>query len=162
MPTLEEVLRDLPPVPLNIDIKRHDDHAARAVVELVRRHRAEERVLLASFDAGTLRTVRRLGYEGRTGMGVSEILRLVFLPERALRLRPFKGAAAQVSPRVGPVALDRSAFVARAHGLGLMVDYWTINDPEDAARMLRLGADGIMTDDPARIAPVFARFGAGG
>jgi len=38
--------------------------------------------------------------------------------------------------------------------LGLRVDYWTINDPNEARRLVALGADGIMTDDPARIVPL--------
>jgi glycerophosphoryl diester phosphodiesterase len=35
------------------------------------------------------------------------------------------------------------------------VDYWVVDDPEEARRLLGLGATGIMSDDPARIAPVF-------
>jgi hypothetical protein len=38
------------------------------------------------------------------------------------------------------------------------VDYWTIDDPVEAERLLKLGADGIMTDDPAAIAPVLKRW----
>jgi len=30
-------------------------------------------------------------------------------------------------------------------------------DPHDAERVLAAGADGVMTDDPAALAPVFAR-----
>jgi glycerophosphoryl diester phosphodiesterase len=42
--------------------------------------------------------------------------------------------------------------------MGIRVDFWTINDPAEARRLLELGADGIMTDDPAAIAPVFDRY----
>jgi len=156
IPTLDELLAELPGVPLNVDIKDHDDHAARAVVDVVRRRRAQDRVLLASFDAGTLRTVRRLGYEGATGLGQSEATRLILLPEPLLRRFPLAGQAAQLPVRAGPFALDTPAFVAKVHALGLLLHYWTINDAAEAERLLALGADGIMTDDPARIAPVFA------
>jgi glycerophosphoryl diester phosphodiesterase len=47
-------------------------------------------------------------------------------------------------------------MVARCHRIGLRLDFWTINDPAEARRLLALGADGIMTDDPRAIAPVFA------
>jgi glycerophosphoryl diester phosphodiesterase len=30
---------------------------------------------------------------------------------------------------------------------------WTINDPLEARRLVDLGADGVMTDDPRLIAP---------
>jgi glycerophosphoryl diester phosphodiesterase len=163
IPLLDEVLAELPGVPLNVDIKDHDPHAARAVVDVVRRRRAQDRVLLASFDTGTLRTVRRLGYEGVTGLGQTEVLGLILLPGRALRRFPPAGKAAQLPLRAGPVALDTPAFVAKVHALGLSLHYWTINDPAEAERLIALGADAIMTDDPARLAPVFkARLAPGG
>jgi len=54
------------------------------------------------------------------------------------------------------IRLDGRSFVARCRALGLRVDYWVVDDPEEARRLLDLGATGIMSDDPARIAPVFA------
>ena len=156
MPTLDELLNDLPDVPLNVDVKDHDAHAARAVVEVVRRRRAQDRVLLASFDAATLRCVRRLGYEGATSLAGSEVLRLVLLPERLLRRFPLAARAAQIPVRAGPFALDTPAFVAKVHALGMVLHYWTIDDPAEARRLLALGADGIMSNDPARVAPVLA------
>ena len=158
MPTLVEVLEELPPVPLNVDIKRHDAWAARAVVDVVRRHRAQDRVRLASFDAATLKIVRAVGYEGATSLGASEVIRLICLPEAALRRIRVGGTAAQIPPRQGWISLDTPAFVAKAHALGLLVHYWTIDDPVEAERLLRAGADGIISNEPARLAPVFARF----
>ncbi|APR75238.1 Glycerophosphoryl diester phosphodiesterase [Minicystis rosea] len=158
VPTLEELLRETPGVLINVDIKQHDAAAAAATVAVVRRVRAEDRVLLTSFDAGTIRRVRRLGYEGATGLGASELVRLLFTPQRLLAALPLRGSAAQMPTRMGPLPLDRAALLAKAHALGLLVHYWTINDPVEAARLLALGADGIMTDDPAAIAPVFARY----
>lgn len=153
MPTLEQVLVEFPGIPINVDAK-HPDVAA-PLVGLVRRLRRQEDVLLTSFDGGTLQKMRRLGYEGPTGLGRSEVTRLVLLPSALQRVRPLKGQAAQIPLRSGPFALDRPALIAKCHALGLLVHYWTINDPDEAARLLGLGADGIMTDDPARIAPVF-------
>ena len=49
----------------------------------------------------------------------------------------------------------------RRHALGVRVDFWTINDPAQARRLLALGADGVMTDDPRAIAPVFQQLGPG-
>jgi glycerophosphoryl diester phosphodiesterase len=156
-PTLEELLVEAPGVPINVDIKQHEAAAVDAVVAVIRRLRAEERVLLTSFSSATIRRVRRLGYEGPTGLGQSEILRLAYGPELLLRMAPLRGAAAQMPPRAGPLVLDRASLVAKAHALGLLVHYWTINEPAEAERLLEVGADGIMTDDPAAIAPVFAR-----
>ena len=58
--------------------------------------------------------------------------------------------------RHGSVRFDRRAFVERCHALGVAVDYWVINDVEEGRRLLALGADGLMSDDPARLRPLFA------
>ncbi len=156
IPTLEEALSAVPDVPFNVDIKQHDEATAREVVAAVRRARSEERVLLTSFDARTVRRVRDLGYGGPTGLGQAEIIRLWALPEAVLRLFPLPGRAAQIPTNAGPLRLDRPRFLAKAHRLGIQVHYWTINDLAEAKRLLALGADAIMTDDPAAIAPLFA------
>ncbi len=42
-----------------------------------------------------------------------------------------------------------AAFIDYAHSYDIAVQYWTINDPEDVARLVENGADAIMTDDPS-------------
>ena len=54
------------------------------------------------------------------------------------------------------MVLGRRDFIAKCHRLGMRVDFWTINDVAEARRLIELGADGIMTDDPRAIAPLFA------
>lgn len=161
MPTFAEVLRELPStVVLNVDAKPRSDAMVDALVGLIRRFGAQGRVRIASFHAANLRRVRALGYEGQTGLAQTEVARLVFQPSPLLRRYPLMGQAAQIPLKVGPIRLDTPAFLAKAHGLGLRVDYWTINDPREAERLLRLGADGIMTDDPAAVAPAMRAFRA--
>lgn len=157
MPTLEEALTAVPEVPFNVDVKQHDEATARAVVEAVRRAKATSRVLLTSFDARTVQRVRDLGYEGPTGLGQGEVIRLLALPTALLRVLRLRGRAAQIPTHVGPVRLDRRPFIEKAHALGLEVHYWTIDDPAEAERLLDLGADAIMSDNPAAIAPVLAK-----
>jgi len=80
---------------------------------------------------------------------------LFALPAVVWRQLPATGTAAQIPTHAGPLRFDRSAFIAKCHLLGLRVDFWTIDDREEAARLLALGADGIMTNDPAAIRPAF-------
>ena len=49
------------------------------------------------------------------------------------------------SPYFGDVT---AALVEEAHGLGLRVVVWTVNKPDDMARMIELGVDGIISDRP--------------
>lgn len=44
--------------------------------------------------------------------------------------------------------LSTKEFIDFAHSLGIAVQYWTINDPDDVAKLQANGADCIMTDNP--------------
>jgi len=53
----------------------------------------------------------------------------------------------------------REAELQEAHGLGLKVVVWTVNDPTDMAALIELGVDGIITDYPDRLRRVMAEKG---
>jgi glycerophosphoryl diester phosphodiesterase len=156
-PTLEEVLDAFPGHRLNVDLKRGGRAVIEAALALLRRARAEDRVTLASFDAATQLAVRRRGYAGETGLARGEIAALLALPALVWRQLPLTGTAAQVPEGQGAIRFDRAPFIAKCHSLGLRVDFWTIDDAAAAARLLALGADGIMTNDPAALRPLFPR-----
>ena len=150
IPSLEEVVTGFSSMPINVDLKID---AAALAVALLRKLGAEEQVTLASFQSSTLRKVRALGYRGPTGLGRSEVARLLSLPAAAQRgpLAP-PGRAAQL-----PLSLAKPWVVRRCHALGLRVDYWTVNEPALATSLVAMGVDGIMTDDPAAIVPAVRR-----
>ncbi len=157
VPALEEMLAEFPGVPVNVDVKQLGPAMASAILACVRRQHASERVLLASFSSLTLRRIRRLGWEGPTGLGRSEVARLALLPMPLLRLAPPRGRRAQVPRRALGFELATAAFIGKCHALGLQVDFWTVNDPLEARRLASLGADGVMTDDPGAVAPALAK-----
>ena len=43
------------------------------------------------------------------------------------------------------------SLVDRAHKLGLKINAWTVNDPDIALRLVKMGVDGIITDFPKEI-----------
>ena len=96
IPTLRELLVELPKVRINVDLKDENPALVDRFIEVVREQGAEARVTGASFQRRTLK---------------------------------------------------------RLQELGIKVDFWTVNEPELARHIVRIGADGIMTDDPARIVP---------
>ncbi|HEX5062519.1 MAG TPA: glycerophosphodiester phosphodiesterase [Kofleriaceae bacterium] len=154
VPTFESILREFPRVHINVDLKGED--AVVALLELVQRLKFEERVTIASFHTATMVSVRRHGYAGETGLSQGEVASLLAMPAVLWRQLPFTGTAAQVPTKQGPVRFDRPTFIAKCHNLGLRVDFWTIDDPAEAKRLLALGADGIITNDPAALKPLFS------
>lgn len=151
VPLLTDVLAEFRDVPINIDLKQQG--IARDVAALLIDQREAERVLLASFHVSELSAVRAANYPGPTGLAKDEIVRLVMLPWPVLKLWRLRGARAQVPMRSGRVRFDTSAFVERCHAVDVRVDYWTINDVDDARTLVALGADGIMSDNPAAVRP---------
>lgn len=151
MPTLEAALTAFPDAGFNVDLKAHAPAAVDAVLATVARCRAAERVLLTSFSASVLRRVRASGYAGPTGIAQLEAIAILLL-----RRPPPAGARRlQIPERFGALPLDRGWVVERAHAVGLRVDYWVVNEPARASALLALGADGIVTDDPAALAGMF-------
>jgi glycerophosphoryl diester phosphodiesterase len=155
VPTLRELLDFAPHVPINVDIKQRTPPMEQALIEAIGDD--APRVLLASFHADALARVRALGYRGPTGLSADEVRRL-FLPRLALRVVPrlLTGARAQIPLRSGRIRLDTKTLIEKCHALGIAVDYWTVNDVDTARRLLDLGADGIMSDDPGRIKTAWA------
>ena len=153
VPRFADVLDAFPAMRINVDIK--GERSVQRMLDLVKQHGAEERVAIASFQTRTAIEVRRRGYAGDTALAQGEVITLLSLPALLWRQLPFTGTAAQVPVKQGPLRFDRPAFIAKCHSLGLRVDYWVIDDPAEATRLLALGADGIMTNDPAKVRAAF-------
>ncbi len=151
IPLLSEVLEAFPQTMLNVDIKPSNLRAVWLTVELIRKQQATERVCLTSFSWRVHHMLHDLRYEGPVGLSQAEVACVYFIPEGFLQNMRLRGRAIQIPMAWGFIRLDQPKFIAKCHRLGLTVDYWTINTCEDARRLIKAGADGIMTDDPATI-----------
>jgi len=156
IPELVELLERFPDMALNIDIKPRKPAMVAPLLELLAAHDGEARVTLASFHDPVIREIRASGWRGSTVCGRREVMLLLLAPRFVARLGVV-GDTAQVPLRAGPFDLASPRFIDRCHGLGLRIDYWTVNDPSVAAQLLSNGADGIISDDPAALFPVFER-----
>ena len=54
--------------------------------------------------------------------------------------------------------LDLKTLIDRAHRRNIAVQYWTINDPDEMRRLIELGCDCIMTDDPELLRSVLDEY----
>lgn len=153
---LAEVLQAFPHLELNIDAKEED--VWRPMIEVIRAHGAMDRVCLASFDSGRLQRIREVAPEINTSLGQVEVARLFLAAQtntRRLVARldwPRRGVvAAQIPLRIGPIRLVSKRFVGFAHSLGIAVQVWTLNEPEEIVQALDAGVDAIISDDPVLV-----------
>ncbi len=155
VPRFEEVLERFPNTVINVDLKQHSPSIVKGVLRIVEQAGAEERVTIASFSQATLLHVRLARYAGITAMGPAELGAALLAPTCLIRPWPLRGFAAQIPVQVRGISLATHRNIVKLHALGARVDFWTINNLQDAKALLAMGADGIMTDDPKAIAPAF-------
>jgi len=144
IPLLSEVLEALPGAIVDVELKSHragDPRLALAVARLLREHRAGDRVLVSSFDCWLLAVFRAAAPGVATG--------LLFEEAPAWRAR-LAVAAALLGPRAihPPAALATPEALRRWEGAGLAVNVWTVDAPEEVARLARLGAAGVISNVP--------------
>lgn len=90
-----------------------------------------DRIRVISFEPWVLREVRKRNPEAAIG----------FLFEEPVEVTAF-------APTIGPDRrLVTRELVQTAHGLGVRVVPWTVNDPDEMTRLLDLGVDGLVTDE---------------
>ncbi len=156
IPTLAQVYEQFPAVCVNVDIKEPQPGAEEAVMRVIRDARAAGRSLVVSDDHAVVRRFRRVS-GGRISTGASRLETGAFYLRSRMRLerlcRPAYDALQVPVEHRGTRVLTRR-FLEAAHSRGVRVDVWTINDPGEMRRMLDLGADGVMTENPEELTVV--------
>jgi len=151
IPTLDELLEDLPAMRLNIEAK--EPQVAGPLVELIRRHGAEDRCLVAAEFERCRRAAR--GYPGPWGASRHHVFLFWFLHHLPGGSPYTPGAdVLQVPQSWKGLQIVTPSFVRAAHALNLPVQVWTVDDPDDMRRLLAMGVDGIQSDRPDILARV--------
>jgi glycerophosphoryl diester phosphodiesterase len=152
MPTLDQVL-DLAPrgdfgfnIETKISLQKPEytpspERFAELLLQAIRRHKVEARVIVQSFDFRTLHAMKKLAPE----------IRLAALYEGGQE--DFVSVAARagakiVSPEYRLVTPQK---VRDAHEAGLQVVPWTANTPQVWDTLIAAKVDAIITDDPAEL-----------
>jgi glycerophosphoryl diester phosphodiesterase len=164
-PTLDDALALIAErgadVLVQVDVKRPGYEEP--VVEALGRHDLRARAVVTSYFHWTLRTVRRVAPEVAIGVGYPYDrtgLAERYLPERAVRIG--LGAMRRALPRrIDGMMRASGADAAMLHHLVLSATVmdrcraldvpvwaWTVNDPAALDRVLRLGVDAVITDEP--------------
>jgi glycerophosphoryl diester phosphodiesterase len=153
---LEQVFDQFADARFNLELKDDNLAAAHALARLLRERGVSRRVLVASAHRQVLAELRAASAgEVTTSASTREALEYYFcqLMERTC---PAPYSALQLPP-LGWLGVTSAAFVHRAHERGLMVHYWTVDDPAQMRQLLDAGADGIMTNRPDVLEPLLQR-----
>ena len=145
IPRLPEVLEAMTGLVVNVEIKpprwRRAPAVVRAVAECVARAGAGERVIVSSFDVAVVGLVRAMT-PLRAGLLFHE---KQGRPLRRAWLAPVVRVAA-VHPQK---PLVDAASMRRWRAAGYQVNVWTVDDPAEVRRLVGLGVDAIISNDPA-------------
>jgi glycerophosphoryl diester phosphodiesterase len=147
----EEVLEAFPRTRINVEIK--DAGAALGLIELIRRHGAQHRVLVAAEHERCRRAVR--GYAGPWGASRRQLLRFWAIHDTPLSPLYTPRADILQIPHTWagrPVATPR--LIAEAHSRNIPVHVWTVDEPGLMRSLLAVGVDGLQTDRPDLLATV--------
>lgn len=148
VPSLEEVLLQFPELRLNLDIKSTE--AIEPTAATINRTASHDRVLVSSFSSKRrLKALALCEKPVATSASMREVLLLIvshYLFGIGTRQIAKKIDALQIPVRQGPIKLGTKSFIRRLRSQQLEVHFWTINDPELAKQLIKLGATGIVTD----------------
>ena len=152
--TLEEVLARHDSVRVIVELKENTPELARAAVDVIQRCGTTSRVCVGSFGLRALRAVRTMLPSLATSASREEVRWALYrswcrwpvarVAYGGYQIPEFAGATRVVSPR----------FIKDARRAGLGVQVWTVNDPEQARRLIDWGVDAIITDRPDIMVPL--------
>ena len=136
-------------------------HFVSAVLDLLQREKFADRVVIQSFDWRTLLLLQKqapgiptvyltqqTGPDANVSAAAPSPWTAGFDPRShgGSVPRTIKAAGGNIwSPYHGDVD---ARSISEAHQLGLPVIVWTVNQPDDMARLIDLGVDGIISDRP--------------
>jgi glycerophosphoryl diester phosphodiesterase len=136
-PTLIDVLdtaRGKVNVVIELKHYGHDQMLEQRVVNIVEASDMVSHTAIMSLQYDSLRKVRSLRPDWQIGL-IS-----------AKAIGDLTGL--DVDFLVVATGMARSGLIRRAHRAGKKVFVWTVNDPVSMSRMMSLGVDGIITDEP--------------
>jgi glycerophosphoryl diester phosphodiesterase len=143
IPTLDEVF-DAVGARCGLNIELKSEGLERKVIGIIRAHGAIATAMASSFEWEWLRTVKTLDADIRLGLLAEANPADLVTSAAAMR-------AYAINPRSDMV---NAALCEAAHGRGLKVLTWTVDDEAAMRALIKMGVDGIMTNRPERLAAV--------
>jgi glycerophosphoryl diester phosphodiesterase len=151
IPTVGEVLGDLPPIRLTIEVKAAA--AQRPLFAAIRQANAEQRVIAASLHASERTLFAE--YHGPTSASAEQVRPFFALSRLRLgRLWAPKVDVMQLPELMRGRRIVSPRLIRDLHTHGIAVQVWTVNKREDMERLIDWGVDGVQSDRPDILADV--------
>lgn len=169
IPTLEEALARFPHDLINVELKPDLDETGnyeQQIADLLRQYGRSTDVIAASFVDEAANNFKAAAPCVYTSIPLGQGTDLIFgflgggseefpeVPEHiAWQVPPDTSQIGQIDFELEIVSEE---FVEASHAANLAVQTWTINTCEEMLRMIDLGVDGIMTDEPVLLEEILA------
>ncbi|MCA1726093.1 MAG: glycerophosphodiester phosphodiesterase [Actinobacteria bacterium] len=152
IPSLREVLRAFPRVPINIEIKNTapftDPYEETLADLLAEFHRSDDIIVVSFLDYAT-EAFKVYAPEVPTATGTVETALFKLSSEGSLPGSPNpRYVALQVPMVFNGIEVVTQEFIEDAHTNGLAVHVWTVDDRPTMELLIDWGVDGIMTSRP--------------
>ncbi len=154
VPTLRDVLRRYPDVPVIIEMKVNSAAMGAAVAAAVRAAGAQDRVCAAGFGLRSLLAVRRALPQMATSACQNEVRFALYRSWVNWPLTRPDYQAYQVPEFAGRIRIVSPRFVRHAHRAGVAVQVWTVDERPDMERFLSWGVDALISNRPDLAATV--------
>ncbi len=170
IPTLEEALARFSAHLINVELKEDDGLGSyeRQIADTLLSYGRTTDLIVASFDDTVNAAFKAEAPCIYTSLPLGQGLAIftVFLgtgefppvPEHiAAQIPPDASQIGDEIPGDEPIPIVTAALVDAAHAIGMPIHVWTINGCSQMLRMIDLGVDGIMTDQPLLLESVLSQ-----
>ena len=146
--TLREVLRRYSDIPIIVEMKVDSAEMGQAVAADVRGADAVGRVCAAGFGPRAVHAARAALPEMATSAAAPEVRLALYRSWVRWPVRNVAYGGYQVPEMAGGHRIVSPPFIRHAHGAGLEVQVWTVDEREDMNRLLSWGVDALISNRP--------------
>ncbi|HQF16727.1 MAG TPA: glycerophosphodiester phosphodiesterase family protein [Methanotrichaceae archaeon] len=147
IPTLQDALSLAEAMGRSLVVEMKEEGLEELMLEALTKCR-QQGSIVASFYHNSLLDLRELWEKKRHGEQLHTGIVIASLP-----IRPIDLAESARADMIFPARVSSSLFKA-AHRQGIRVFPWIVNQEDQAAWLIKLGADGLVTDYPCRLRAV--------
>ncbi len=154
IPSLEDVLTANSDQWILIEIKQSDPPMVDEVIAVLDATGMAGRVAISSFSGVPMLELREKRPDILSGFSMVEMTEFLFMDEE--EWAAYEPPAKVLQPPHGSVDAQ---MVKTAEHFGVVLQPWTVNNPETMNDLFELGVQGVMTDDPVVLEEVITKLG---